>query len=85
MFGPSERVPSGLKKKIYAMISDTQHAKIGNGKWYSKGDEKQMIHNRHSGVRAGRFFRNGLEDSKAPVFEALGNGIEEYLNRINGG
>jgi hypothetical protein len=84
MFGPSERPPSGLNKKIYAMISERQHAKIGNGKWYSKGDESNMIHNRHSGVRAGRFFRHGLEDAKVPVFEALGQGIEDYLNRING-
>lgn len=84
MFGPSERVPSGLKKKVYAMISEQQHAKIGNGQWYSKGDEDDIIHNRHNGVRAGRFFRDGLEDSKAPVFDALGRGIEEYLSRING-
>lgn len=83
MFGPSYTVPSGLNKKVYAMISERQHAKIGNGQWYSKGDEGNMIHNRHSGIRPGRFFRDGLEDSKVPIYEVIGRGIEDYFDRIN--
>lgn len=86
MFGPSKSVPTGLNKKVYMMVNPENHAKVGNGKWYSKGDESNFSEdvNQHPGVRAGRFFRNGLEDSKLPIYEELGKGLKQYFNRISG-
>lgn len=84
MFGPSDGAPTGLKKHIYMMVDPKNHAKIGNGNWYSSGDENDFSDaNKHPGVRPGRFFRNGLEDSKLPIYDALGEGLSKYLDRIN--
>jgi hypothetical protein len=37
----------------------------------------------HPGIRPGRFFRHGLDDSKLPVANEYGHAIEQYLRRIS--
>lgn len=82
MFGPSTGKPYGnFNKKVFAMVSRDELHQTLDGKY----DKKEHIPDRpHPGTKAGRFFRNGLEDSKLPIQEAFGDGLQRYLDRING-
>jgi hypothetical protein len=62
---------SGARKPTYAMFTP-------EGAEHTYGGGKP-----HPGMRAGRFFRNGLEDSKKPIYDRYGDAIKKYLNSIN--
>jgi hypothetical protein len=75
MYGPSLSNPSGHKKKVFAMLSSQQVDKLrGSHKGHG------AYSTTHPGTRPGRFFKKGLEDSKVPVFDEFGRGIQKYLD-----
>lgn len=83
MFGPSVGKPDGnYKKKVFAMISKDELYETMGGDDHYNGKET-MDTRPHPGTRPGRFFRNGLEDSKLPIQEAFGEGLQRYLDRLN--
>lgn len=77
MYGPSMSAPSGLSKPIFAMLSGEQVAKF-------RGEDKPTYDKRHKGVRAGRFFQNGLDDAKPQIAVEFGKGIRNYLKSMGG-
>lgn len=82
MYGPSIGKPYGqFNKKVFMMLSEDGYRNLKDS--YSP-DKVQVDHRPHPGTKAGRFFRNGLEDSKLSINEAFGDGLKEYFDRING-
>lgn len=83
MYGPSIGSvggPGGGRKKGYFMVTQSTLVTL-LGPDRIKG---MNTHREHEGIRAGHVFSKGLEISKQEVFEILGEGIEEYLKRVNG-
>lgn len=62
---------SGAKKDTYAMFTPE-----GASHMYGSGMP-------HPGIKAGRFFRQGLQDSKIPIKHAFEEGMKSYLARIS--
>lgn len=79
MYGPSYNTPSGLNKRVFAMLNAEQVAKL-------RGEDKESLsYNRtHPGTRPGMFFQNGLKDSKDQIYREFGKGIESYLKSMGG-
>lgn len=84
MYGPSigpAGGPGGGSKSGFFMVSNETLAKL-------MGPDRikaMNTHREHQGIRAGHVFSKGLEESKQDVFEILGDGIQEYLNKVGGG
>lgn len=83
MFGPSVGPaggPGGGSKRGFFMVSnDTLVKLLGPDRARSMDS-----HRVHEGVRAGHVFSEGLEESKEEIFEIIGDGLQEYLDRIGG-